>query len=129
MKQLRPPKNQILSTQEKKKKKIKHESEVTLKWATPNPLTTEVRENEFSQTKIVFFCWFWHLLGPLEIEKNKEREDEQKKNGKTKEKKKMEKQRTEERKRKNKKHRKMKKRENEKMKKRQNEKMNKTQEK
>ena len=74
------------------KKNEKHESEVTLKWATPNPVTTEAQKDQIF-TKETPFC----NKNFSTIKKKRRR-----KNGKIKEKKKLKKQKIEEkRKRKN----------------------------
>ena len=97
-----------MNKEEKKKKPFfvmknekrdeKHESEVTLIWATLNfLLSTEASKIELSQEEIVlfvffkgtsgpFFALFWRLLGRLEKEKKKKTKMEKMKNGKIKEK-------------------------------------------
>ena len=65
------------SAQEKKKKKKKHESEVTLKWATPNLLSTEA-QNQLLDV-------FLRVLASDDWKKKKKTKMNKMKNGKNKE--------------------------------------------
>ena len=88
MQQLRLKKKTDFQHPRKEKEKKKHESEVTLKWASPNKNPVHRGPKiEFSQKEIVFFTigtsgrffvGFWRLLGRLEKEEEQENEDEKK---------------------------------------------------